>query len=132
MKKIFTLSFATALTALLITGCIKDYGGVNESYWLAKERGEVLYSDAYCQYYVVETAYGYTILRAYGSYKPYEGAVVYGNFSNYGTRDFYNRSSGIVFTAEVRDYWLSYYEALDAINYYCPLRAWKGKIEGSK
>jgi hypothetical protein len=121
MKKILTLSFITALAALLFTGCYKSYGDVNnEDSWLNKERGEVVYSDPYCSYYVIETPYGYNVLRSSGSYRPYEGSEVYGNFSNYGYREFYNRSSGHVFTAEVVEYWLSYFEAQDAINYYCP------------
>jgi hypothetical protein len=121
MKKIFTLSIITLLTAVVFSGCVKRYGDINnDNYWLSQERGEVVYSDPYCSFYVVETPYGYNILRAVGGYRPYEGATVYGNFSTYGTRDFYNRSSGTVFTAEVYEYWLSYYDAQDAINYYCP------------
>jgi len=119
MKKIFTLSILTIGLVIFLTGCVKDRSYVDESYWLSKERGQVVYSDSYCQYYIVETIDGYTVLRAFSGYKPYQGAVVYGNFSNYGTRDFYDRSSGIVFTAEVQDYWLSYFEAQDAVDYYC-------------
>jgi hypothetical protein len=120
MKRIFTLSVIAAIT-LAFTGCYKNYGDVNgnENYWLTQERGEVVYSDVYCQYYIVETNYGYQVLYNFGGYKPYEGSVVYGNFSSYGTRDFYNRSSGRIFTADVRDYWLSYYEAQEAVYFYC-------------
>ena len=124
MKKFFTLSAVALIFSVLFSGCVKDRiydGGFNESYWLAKERGEVVYSDSYCNYYVVETYYGYTIIRAYGSYKPYEGSILYGNFSNNGTRDIYNRSSGYVFTGTITDYWLTYTEAQYALDYYCPL-----------
>ena len=78
-----------------------------------------MHSDPSCQYFVVETVYGYTVLRSFSGYKPYEGSIVYGNFSNIGTRDYYNRSSGSLFTAEVKEYWLTYFEAQDAIDYYC-------------
>jgi hypothetical protein len=125
MKKIFTLSLIGAFIAVLFAGCSRSYGDVNESYWLSQQRGQVAYSDAYCQYMAIETPYGYTVLRVYGSYKPYEGSDVYGNFDYYGTRSFYDRSARSTFTAEVVEYDLSYYQALDAINYYCPLRAWK-------
>lgn len=120
MKKIFTLSFSALLLGLFLSGCVKDYNGLDESYYLSQERGEVVYSDPYCSYYVVETAYGYTVLRSYGSYKPYQTDIVYGDFSNYGNRDFYNRSTGRVFSAQVEEYWLSYFEAQDAVYYYCP------------
>jgi len=69
----------------------------------------------------VETFNGYNIVRTYGGYKPYEGSIVYGNFSATGTRDFYNRSSGIVYTGTVTDYWLSYVDAQYALDYYCPV-----------
>lgn len=123
MKKIFTLSVITAVIAVFLSSCVRESLPYNqEGYWLSKERGEVVYSDSYCDYFVVETYYGYTIIRAYGSYKPFEGSIVYGNFSNTGTRDIYNRSSGVVFTGTVTDYWLSYTEAQYALDYYCPLK----------
>jgi len=122
MKKIFTLSIFLVSVTLFLGACMRDQIPNNtENYWLSKERGEVVYSDSYCNYYVVETYNGYNIVRAWGSYKPYEGSIVYGNFSNMGTRDFYNFSSGVVFTGTVTDYWLSYIEAQDALDYYCPL-----------
>ena len=126
MKKIFTISTLVLLSAIFLTSCYKQRdAGFNEDYWLSKERGEVVYSDSYCNYYVVETASGYTVIRSYGGYKPYEGSIVYGDLSYTGTGDIYNRSSGVVFTGTVTDYWLTYYEAQDMIDYYCPLSAGK-------
>ena len=119
MKKTFTLSIIAIGLVLFFTGCVKNREYVDESYWLSKERGEVVLSDQYCQYFVVETNNGYSILRSYNGYKPYEGSTVYGNFSNYGTKDYYDRSSGGVYTSEVIEYWLTYYDAQNAINYYC-------------
>src|SRR5215831_16301753 len=121
MKKTFTLSSLALFTALVFTGCYKRDVGYNENYWLSKEKGQVVYSDSYCSYYVVETASGYTVIRAYGTYKPFEGSVVYGDFSYRGTNDIYNRTTGVIFTGTVTDYWLSYSEAQDALDYYCPL-----------
>lgn len=123
MKKIFTLSASFFLAIVLLSSCVKEQVVVtsNENYWLSKEEGHVVYSDAYCNYYVVETYYGYTIVRAYGGSKPYEGEIVYGNFSSRGTRDMYNYSGRFVFTGTVTDYWLSYNEAMDALDYYCPI-----------
>jgi hypothetical protein len=122
MKRIFTLSAIVLSVALFLSSCVKSSIPPNsENYWLSKERGEVVYSDSYCNYFVVETYYGYTIVRAYGTYKPYEGAVVYGNFSSQGTKDMYDYTSANVFTGTITDYWLSYAEAQNALDYYCPL-----------
>ncbi len=123
MKRIFTLSAILLFTTVLLSSCYRDnsIGNNNENQWLNKEQGEVIYSDSYCNYYVVETYYGYNIVRSYAGYKPYEGTIVYGNFSSRGTRDMYNYSSGFVFTGTVTDYWLSYNEAQNALDYYCPI-----------
>lgn len=130
MKRIFTLSALVMVVAIFFSSCVRDQlPNNNENYWLSKEQGEVIYSDSYCSYYVVETYNGYNIVRAYGSYKPYEGSILYGNFSSNGTRDLYNYSTGVVFTGTVTDYWLSYAEAQDALDYYCPLA---GKGTGVK
>jgi hypothetical protein len=32
----------------------------------------------------------------------------------------YNYSTGVVFTGTITDYWLSYNDAQDALDYYCP------------
>jgi hypothetical protein len=130
MKRIFTLSVLATLMAVTFTSCVREtFVNNDEQYWLSKERGEVVYSDTYCSYFVVETFYGYTIIRSFGGYKPYEGSIVYGNFSNMGTRDLYNRSSGVVFTGTVTDYWLSYIEAQDALDFYCPLGGKGGNVK---
>ena len=129
MKRIFTLSSLIIVAVVFLSGCVKNQiSDNNENYWLSQEKGEVIYSDSYCNYYVVETYNGFNIIRGYGNYKPYEGTILYGNFSNNGTRDFYNYSTGVVFTGTVTDYWLDYYEAQDALDYYCPFY---GKTEGT-
>jgi hypothetical protein len=122
MKKLFTLLVFTLFAFIFFSGCIKDgnYGN-NESYWLSKERGNVVYSDNYCSYYVVETNNGYNIIRSNGGYKPFEQSIVYGDLSYLGTREFYNRSTGVIFTGTVTDYWLSYAQAQAALDYYCPI-----------
>jgi len=122
MKKIFTLSASFILAIIVLSSCVKDRVVVanDENYWLSQEEGEVVYSDPYCNYYVVLTYYGHNIVRTYGGYQPYEGDIVYGNFSNLGTRNMYNYSGRFVFTGTVTDYWLTYAEALDALDYYCP------------
>ncbi len=122
MKKIFTLSAITLLSAILLVGCSKrgyDYG-YSEDYWLSRESGVVVYSDGYCPYYVIETYNGYTIVDAgNGAYSPYEGDIIYGDLSRRGYRDFYNRSTRSLISGRVTDYWLSYGEAQYLIDNLC-------------
>jgi len=119
MKKIFTFTLPAVILAVFISSCVKQRTDIDESYWLSKERGTVVYSEPYCDYYIVETINGYSVLRSWNGYKPYEGSVLYGDFSYYGTREFYNRSNGTIFTNEVIEYWLTYYDAQSAAEYYC-------------
>jgi hypothetical protein len=131
MKKLFTISTLLVAASIFLAGCVKNYGGgggFNENHWLSKEQGEVVYSDPYCDYYVIETLNGYTIVRAYGNYWPYEGARIYGDLSYLGTKDMYNRSSGYLFTGTITDTWLDYWEAQDILDYYCPY----GKGDGER
>jgi hypothetical protein len=123
MKKIFTLSAIFLLAVILLSSCRKTDVIVtnNENYWLNQEEGEVVYSDPSCSYWVVETYNGYTVIHTNSVSKPYEGDLVYGNLSNRGTRDMYNFQGRFVFTGTVIEYWLSYSQALDVLDYYCPL-----------
>jgi hypothetical protein len=118
MKKIFTFSALALTLALLFVSCVKQSPYGDDSYWLTKERADVVYSSSTCAFYIVETNRGYAVVRAVNS-RPYEGEVLYGDFSQYGIVDVYNRSRGTVITADVRDYWLSDYEAQQSLNYYC-------------
>lgn len=122
MKKIFTLSATFLLAAVFLISCAKNDAVVpnDESYWLNQEEGEVVYSDASCNYWVVETYNGYNVVHSNSGNKPFEGDLVYGNFSSRGPRDMYNFSAKFVFAGTVTDYWVSYNEALDILDYYCP------------
>ena len=128
MKKIFTYSIAAFFVALLFNSCVKDRVVYDDnSYWLSQERGEVVYSSN-CGVYVVETNYGYTVVQNLDGLRTYEGDVLYGNFSGYGTRDFYNYTADVVTRGNVVEYDLTYNAALSALDYYCPL----GKASGLK
>jgi len=119
MKRIFTFSVLLIVAAVLLSSCRKgDPLLIDESYWLKQERGIVVFSDSFCEYYVVETFNGYTVIRSYGL-KPFEGAVLYGNFSSWGYRTFYNRTEGRLINGDVRDYWLGYFEAQNRVSFYC-------------
>jgi hypothetical protein len=119
MKKIMLLMVPLFL---LLFSCSKDDAvmpPVNEGEWLNKERGIVVASDLRCDFYVVETRYGYAVLRTWGGFPPVYGAVLYGDFSSWGVRTFYNRSEGYLMNADVRDYRTSYFSALDQMNWNC-------------
>lgn len=89
-----------------------------------------MYSSGTCNYYVIDMYNGYTIVRSWGGYKPYEGSIVYGDLSYTGTREMYNYSTGRVFTGTITDTHLDYFEAQDALNYYCPVG--KGQVREFK
>lgn len=120
MKKI--LLFLLPAMLLLASCRRQDYGPnqpIDETYWLSKERGVVNYSDGYCDYFVVETYSGFSVLKSWGGYPPVEGAVLYGDLSRPGVHTIYNRSEGYLLQAEVTDYWLTYWDAIDQVNWFC-------------
>ncbi len=121
MKKIFTYLIVPALVAVLFTSCVKDRIYDNRSHWLTQERGDVVYSNNACGYYAVETLYGYTIIRNLDGLRTYEGDVLYGNFGSGGNSDFYNYTADVVTRGNVMEYDLTYNEAMDALDYYCPV-----------
>lgn len=120
MKKIFTYSILAVLAAVLFTSCRKDRAYDSNSYWLSQEQGNVVYSNNYCGLYVVETNYGYTVIRNEDGLRTYDGDLMYGDFGGYGTRNFYNYTANIITRGTVVEYDLSYIAAQDAIDYYCP------------
>ena len=120
MKKIFTYSIITVLAAIIFTSCTKERVYDNSAYWLSQERGNVVYSNNSCGYYVVETNYGYTIIQNLDGLRTYDGDVMYGDFGGYGTRNLYNYTANVITKGTVLEYDLSYNAAQDAIDYYCP------------
>ena len=120
MKKILLL---TLPFLLLLTACSKHQDGpsepIDESYWLNQDKGIVAFSDFNCDYFIVETSHGYSLLRNWGGFAPMRGAVLYGGVDRFGMRNFYNRSEGYVLQAEVRESWLSYWDAIDQMNWNC-------------
>ncbi len=119
MKRIFTLSFLLIGLAVLVGSCTKRGYYNDEDFWLSQERGVVVYSSNYCDYYVLETFDGYTIVRANGGFMPFEGDIIYGDLSHWGYGTFYNFTAGRTIQGTVTDYWLNYYTAQDKIDYYC-------------
>jgi hypothetical protein len=117
MKRSFTFSAIALVLTIFFASCVKR-APFDDAYWLSKERGQVVYSSSSCPYYLIETANGYTVIRSVSS-RPYEGDIVYGDFSYYGVKDIYDRTDGYVISGDVKEYWLTYAGAQDALDYYC-------------
>ncbi len=92
---------------------------IDESQWLYKERAVVVESDFSCTYFLAETRYGYAIIRSWGGSSPFPGSELYGDFGSIGVQTFYNRSEGYLLNADVQDYWLSYFQAMDQLEWLC-------------
>jgi hypothetical protein len=92
---------------------------LDESYWLQKERGLVVYADNYCNYYIVETRSGYTVIQNWGGFTPMVGDWIMGDLNSWGTRQMYNYSSKYQITGNVKEYWLSWFTARDYIALQC-------------
>lgn len=108
---------------LLLASCTRTYdrpgAPIDESFWLKQERGVVVYTGFDCSVFVVETRFGYTVLNSWNGFTPFRGAVLYGDFSSFGNRSFYNRSEGYIQQANVLDYWLTYWQAIDMADFEC-------------
>jgi len=107
---------------LLFSSCSKEstpLPPVDESAWLSKERGIVVASDFGCDYFVVQTNRGYTVLRNWGGISPFSGSTIYGDLSSWGVKTLYNRSEGRLINADVRDFWLGYFQAMDQVQWSC-------------
>jgi hypothetical protein len=116
------LLYFSILSILLFTSCSKEttpLPPVDESVWLSKERGIVVASDFNCDYFVVQTNRGYTVLRNWGGISPFSGSIIYGDLSNWGVKTLYNRSEGRLINADVRDYWMGYFQAMDQVQWSC-------------
>ena len=77
-----------------------------------KNVGTVVLSESGCDYYLVETSLGYSLLEWYGGFVQVEGGIIYGNINSYGMKDITNRS-GRSGRAWVEDYMLSKSRAME-------------------
>lgn len=119
MKKLFLFVIPLILVLVSCSKSNLQQPPVDESEWLQKPRGRVIESDFGCSYFMVENAMGYSVLRMFGGSVPFPGSVIYGYHDDWGMRTFYNRSAGYLFNAQVLDYGLSYFAALDVLQWNC-------------
>jgi hypothetical protein len=108
---------------LLVASCSKEDATplppVDESQWLKQERAFVVEGGFGCDYYLVQTNRGYSLLRNWGGFTPAPGSILYGDFSSWGVKTFYNRSGGYLLRADVQNFWMSYFQAYDELNFSC-------------
>ena len=70
-------------------------------------KGVVVYYKSGCDYYVVETDKGFSLLEWYGGNDPSEGDVIVGDYEAYGMKDIYNLTADSETTVWVEEFWLS-------------------------
>ena len=107
---------------MFLTSCSKETvtaPPVDETEWLQQPRGVVVETGGFsCNYFIVQNKWGYALMQSYGA-TPFSGSVVYGQHTSWGYGSFYNRSGGYLFRANVVDFGLSYFSALDQLEWYC-------------
>jgi hypothetical protein len=123
MLHVKKLSWLFVLPAfILFNSCTKSTlppPPVDETEWLQQPRGAVVETgDFACGYFILQNQWGYSVMQNNGA-APFIGSIVYGQHSNWGYNVFYNRSSGYLFRANVVDYGLGYFAALDQLQWYC-------------
>lgn len=76
-------------------------------------KGEVVYKKSGCDYFIVETVMGYTVLEWHGGNEPDIGDIIVGDFESYGFKDIYNLTADSELRVWVEDYWLSWEDAIE-------------------
>ncbi len=82
-------------------------------------KGEVVYHATGCDYFLVETKMGLTVLEWFGGNDPARGDLLAGDFESYGMHDAYNLTADSDLTVWVEDYWLSVDQALETLSQNC-------------
>jgi hypothetical protein len=70
-------------------------------------QGIVVFYKSGCDYYIVETNMGYSLLEWYGGNDPSEGDVLVGDYESYGMKTIYNVTANSGTKVWVEDFWLS-------------------------
>ena len=76
-------------------------------------RGIVSHINDSCDKILIHTNMGYTCAEVWSGYFGYVGNVIVGDFESYGTKDLYDVSRDISFSAWIDNYWLDKAEALE-------------------
>jgi len=76
------------------------------------KKGVVALNRSGCDYYIVETVLGYSLLEWYGGNNPDKGDVIVGDIESYGMKDIFNITDDREGRVWVEDYWLGRDEVL--------------------
>jgi hypothetical protein len=71
------------------------------------ETGEIVKRISGCDYYLVDSPSGYSVLEWMGGHDPDRGDIIIGNFHSYGMRTFFVNDADTETRAWVEDYGLS-------------------------
>ena len=82
-------------------------------------KGVVVANPSGCDYYIVETTSGYTLLEWYGGNDPSEGDTLVGDFESYGMKTIYNITADRETRVWVEDFWLSESSVINQYNDKC-------------
>jgi len=74
--------------------------------------GVVVLKKSECDYFLVKTKAGFSLLEWYGGYDPDNGDKIVGKIESYGFHDVYDVSADEEITVWVEEYWLSKSEAI--------------------
>ena len=70
-------------------------------------KGVVVFYQSGCDYFIVETTMGFSLVEWYGGYDPSKGDVLFGDFASYGFTDIYDITADSKIHVWREDYWLS-------------------------
>jgi hypothetical protein len=82
--------------------------------------GVVAYYESGCDYYVVSTNQGFSLLEWYGGYDPMEGDKLIGNMMTYGMQTLVDQKTENETTAWVEDFMLTQDSVLELYQERCP------------
>lgn len=82
-------------------------------------KGVVVYKKSGCDYFIVETNMGYSLLEWYGGNDPDRRDILVGDYESYGFKDIYNLTMDSELRVYVEDYWMGKDHVLEEYYEHC-------------
>jgi hypothetical protein len=89
---------------------------------LSATAGRVVYRESGCDYFVVETSGGHSLVEWFGGSFPEVGDILRGDFQHFGFTDVYNETRRADMHIWIDDYWLSESSVAEKFRWKCPAR----------